>query len=98
MHVVWSDKMIKEYDTSRLSSLHVVFKADSSMWRREYYVSLYKCLDEYLKEESLGLENSWLVVLYQFKFFQHYYFELHSSKLNYKMSFFLPYSYTWRIG
>lgn len=59
VHVVWSDKMIKEYDASRLSSLPVVFKADSSMWRREDSVSLYKCLDEYVKEEPLGLENSW---------------------------------------
>ena len=71
VHVVWSDKMIKEYDASRLSSLPVVVKADSSMWRREDSVSLYKCLDEYLKEEPLGLENSWLVVLFQFEFSQH---------------------------
>ncbi|XP_024028394.1 ubiquitin carboxyl-terminal hydrolase 8 isoform X2 [Morus notabilis] len=59
VRVLWSDKMIKKYDISQLSSLPMVFKTQSFFWSPQDSVSLYKCLEEYLKEEPLGLEDMW---------------------------------------
>ncbi|PON98373.1 Ubiquitinyl hydrolase [Trema orientale] len=57
--VVWSDEMIEKYDTSMFNSLPAVLKPRSFMWRAQDSVSLYKCLEAYLKEEPLGPENMW---------------------------------------
>lgn len=59
--VLWSDKMMKKYNISQLSSLPMVFKTQSFFWSPQDSVSLYKCLEVYLKEEPLGLEDMWLV-------------------------------------
>ncbi|XP_062112375.1 ubiquitin carboxyl-terminal hydrolase 8-like isoform X2 [Humulus lupulus] len=57
--VLWSDKMIEKYDTSLFSSLPAVSKPQLSIQRSQDSVSLYKCLEAYLKEEPLGPENMW---------------------------------------
>lgn len=59
--VNWSDKMSEKYDTHLLNSLLDVFKPQ--LWTRkpQESVSLYKCLEAFLKEEPLGLEDMWLV-------------------------------------
>ncbi|PON42083.1 Ubiquitinyl hydrolase [Parasponia andersonii] len=57
--VVWSDEMIEKYDTSMFNSLPAVLKPRSFMWRAQDSVSLYKCLEAYLKEEPLGPANMW---------------------------------------
>lgn len=59
--VLWSDKMIEKYDTGLLSSLPEVFKPQRFMRRPQESVSLYKCLEAFLKEEPLGPEDMWLV-------------------------------------
>lgn len=59
--VSWSDKMIEKYDTCLLSSLPEVFKPQRSINRTQDSVSLYKCLEAFLKEEPLGPEDMWLV-------------------------------------
>lgn len=71
VHVVWSDKMIDKYDTCILSSLPEVFKPQTFMKRPQESVSLYKCLEAFLKEEPLGPEDMWLVLILIFclKFF-----------------------------
>lgn len=59
--VLWSDKMIKKYDTCLLSSLPEVFKPQLFTKRTQESVSVYKCLEAFLKEEPLGPEDMWLV-------------------------------------
>nr|POE51027.1 ubiquitin carboxyl-terminal hydrolase 8 [Quercus suber] len=59
VHVVWSDKMIDKYDTCILSSFPEVFKPRTFMKRPQESVSLYKCLEAFLKEEPLGPEDMW---------------------------------------
>ncbi|KAF3971531.1 hypothetical protein CMV_004879 [Castanea mollissima] len=59
VHVVWSDKMIDKYDTCILSSFPEVFKPQTFMKRPQESVSLYKCLEAFLKEEPLGPEDMW---------------------------------------
>ncbi|WCJ34160.1 Ubiquitin carboxyl-terminal hydrolase 8 [Euphorbia peplus] len=57
--VSWSEKMIGKYDTCILSSLTEVFKPQLYTSRPQESVSLYKCLEAYLKEEPLGPEDMW---------------------------------------
>jgi len=59
--VVWSDKMLKMYNTSLLDSLPEVFKSQLFTKRIQESVSIYKCLEAFLKEEPLGPEDMWLV-------------------------------------
>ncbi|KAK9986505.1 hypothetical protein SO802_031456 [Lithocarpus litseifolius] len=59
VHVVWSEKMIDKYDTCILSSFPEVFKPQTFMKRPQESVSLYKCLEAFLKEEPLGPEDMW---------------------------------------
>lgn len=63
VHVLWSDKMIEKYNICLLSSLPEVFKAQRFMKKPPESVSLYKCLQAFLKEEPLGPEDMWLVYL-----------------------------------
>ena len=65
--VLWSDKMIEKYDTCLLSSLPEVFKPPMFMKRPQESVSLYKCLEAFLKEEPLGPEDMWLVLILIFR-------------------------------
>ncbi|KAL8526927.1 hypothetical protein ACS0TY_015974 [Phlomoides rotata] len=52
--VSWSHKMIQEYDTSILSVLPEVCKE-----RPLDSISLYKCVDAFLREEPLGPDDMW---------------------------------------
>ncbi|KAL1545618.1 ubiquitinyl hydrolase 1 [Salvia divinorum] len=55
--VSWSEKMIQDYDTSVLSQLPEVCKTVSmSKWTQDS-ISLYKCIEAFLKEEPLGPED-----------------------------------------
>lgn len=53
------DKMVKRCNTQFLSSLPETFKAGFFMKRTQEAVSLYKCLEAFLKEEPLGPEDMW---------------------------------------
>lgn len=57
--VCWPEKSIKQYDTHLLSSLPEVFKSGPFAKRSQESVSLYKCLEAFLKEEPLGPEDMW---------------------------------------
>lgn len=57
--VSWSDEMTKLYDTCVLSSLPQVCKPGSAPKQPQETVSLYKCLEAFLKEEPLGPEDMW---------------------------------------
>lgn len=57
--VTWSEKMIQDCDTSILSHLPEVCKtAFISKWTKDS-ISLYKCVDAFLKEEPLGPDDMW---------------------------------------
>ncbi|CAL9012345.1 unnamed protein product, partial [Prunus brigantina] len=55
--VCWPKKYIAEYDTRLLSSLAEVFKSSLFAKKPLESVSLYKCLEAFLKEEPLGPED-----------------------------------------
>ncbi|GMP91746.1 hypothetical protein CsSME_00042298 [Camellia sinensis var. sinensis] len=57
--VCWSAKMVKDYKTSLHSSLPQIFKSEFCGKRPQESVSLYKCLEAFLKEEPLGPEDMW---------------------------------------
>ncbi|KAK4281744.1 hypothetical protein QN277_013201 [Acacia crassicarpa] len=57
--VLWSNKMIEKYDTCLLSSLPEVFKPQLFSRRTQESVSVYKCLEAFLKEEPLGPDDMW---------------------------------------
>ncbi|KAK7337337.1 hypothetical protein VNO77_17904 [Canavalia gladiata] len=57
--VLWSDKMLKKYDTYLLDSLPEVFKPPLFTKKVQESVSIYKCLEAFLKEEPLGPEDMW---------------------------------------
>ncbi|CAN0847659.1 Ubiquitin carboxyl-terminal hydrolase 8 [Linum grandiflorum] len=57
--VCWSASMVAKYDTSLLSALGKVSNLELPMKRLKESVSLYKCLESFLKEEPLGPEDMW---------------------------------------
>ncbi|EEF46545.1 Ubiquitin carboxyl-terminal hydrolase, putative [Ricinus communis] len=57
--VCWTEKQIEQYDTRLLSSLPEVFKSGFLAKRPQESVSLYKCLEAFLKEEPLGPDDMW---------------------------------------
>lgn len=59
--VRWPDKMVAKSNTKLLCSLPEVFKLGFSLKRPQESVSLYKCLEAFLKEEPLGPEDMWSV-------------------------------------
>ncbi|KAH9737876.1 ubiquitin carboxyl-terminal hydrolase 8 [Citrus sinensis] len=59
IHVQWAEKMIEKYDTCLLSSLMEVCKPQLFTRMPPESVSLYKCLEAFLKEEPLGPEDMW---------------------------------------
>lgn len=61
VYVLWSDKMVKMYDTYLLDKLPDVFKPQLFTKRTQESVSIYECLEAFLKEEPLGPEDMWLV-------------------------------------
>lgn len=59
VHACWPDKTIEQYDMRLLDSLPEVFKPGFSK-RLQESISLYTCLEAFLKEEPLGPEDMWL--------------------------------------
>ncbi|KAL2554151.1 ubiquitin-specific protease 8 [Forsythia ovata] len=57
--VTWPEKMIEDYDTSILSLLRDVCEPALMSKKPQESVSLYKCVDAFLKEEPLGPEDMW---------------------------------------
>ncbi|XP_021771249.1 ubiquitin carboxyl-terminal hydrolase 8-like isoform X1 [Chenopodium quinoa] len=57
--VSWSKRMLRRYDTCHLSSLPEVFKPIFPDVIPQESVSLYKCMEGFLKEEPLGPEDMW---------------------------------------
>ncbi|XP_009368474.1 ubiquitin carboxyl-terminal hydrolase 8 isoform X2 [Pyrus x bretschneideri] len=60
--VCWPKKYIEQYDTRLLCSLPEVFKTCLFAKKPQESVSLYKCLEAFLKEEPLGPEDMWSVL------------------------------------
>ncbi|XXG42502.1 hypothetical protein AAC387_Pa01g2769 [Persea americana] len=58
VHACWPDKTIEQYDMRLLNSLPEVFKPGFSK-RLQESISLYTCLEAFLKEEPLGPEDMW---------------------------------------
>ncbi|GMH29092.1 hypothetical protein Nepgr_030935 [Nepenthes gracilis] len=57
--VSWSDQMTRQYDTCHICLLPEIFKPGFASERPHESVSLYKCLEAFLKEEPLGPEDMW---------------------------------------
>uniref|UniRef100_A0A5B6Z6K9 ubiquitinyl hydrolase 1 n=2 Tax=Davidia involucrata TaxID=16924 RepID=A0A5B6Z6K9_DAVIN len=57
--VCWPEKMFERYNIHLLSSLPEIFKSSFFARRPQDTVSLYKCLEAFLKEEPLGPEDMW---------------------------------------
>jgi ubiquitin carboxyl-terminal hydrolase 4/11/15 len=58
--VYWPDKMLDKYDTLLLDTLSEVLKFGFAIKRlNQEPISLYACLDAFLKEEPLGPEDMW---------------------------------------
>ncbi|XP_071710361.1 ubiquitin carboxyl-terminal hydrolase 8-like [Rutidosis leptorrhynchoides] len=57
--VTWSDEMMKRYDTTILSRLPGTGELPLFTNKPPESVSLYKCLEAFLKEEPLGPEDMW---------------------------------------
>lgn len=65
----WPEKMLEKYDLCFLGSLPEIYKPQLFNRRPPESVSLYKCLEAFLKEEPLGPEDMWLVCLFFVFFF-----------------------------
>ena len=59
--VFWPEKKIEQYDTHLISSLPEIFKSGFIARRPQESVSLYRCLEAFLKEEPLGPDDMWSV-------------------------------------
>ncbi|XP_077241064.1 ubiquitin-specific protease 8 isoform X2 [Tasmannia lanceolata] len=57
--VCWPDKAIELYDMRPLNSLPEIFKPGFFARRPQESISLYTCLEAFLKEEPLGPEDMW---------------------------------------
>ncbi|GER26996.1 ubiquitin carboxyl-terminal hydrolase [Striga asiatica] len=57
--VYWPEKMVGNYDTTILRSLPQVCKTEFMSKGNEDSISLYNCVDAFVKEEPLGLEDMW---------------------------------------
>ncbi|XP_065865564.1 ubiquitin carboxyl-terminal hydrolase 8 isoform X2 [Euphorbia lathyris] len=57
--VCWPEKQIEQYHAHFLSPLPEVFKSGSFAKKPQESVSLYKCLEAFLKEEPLGPDDMW---------------------------------------
>lgn len=73
----WSQIEYEFYDPSYLKDLPEVFKSGFTAKKtRQESISLFSCLEAFLKEEPLGPDDMWSVMLYfgyvQFTFLSHY--------------------------
>lgn len=66
--VCWQNKTIEDYDISLLSSLPEIYKCSIFTRRPQEPVSLYACLETFLKEEPLGPEDMWYAICVVLKF------------------------------
>lgn len=58
----WRDKEYGLYNIRFLKNPPVVFKSELVKWEKQREeVSLFSCLEAFLKEEPLGLDDTWLV-------------------------------------
>uniref|UniRef100_A0A7N0V0Y7 Ubiquitin carboxyl-terminal hydrolase n=1 Tax=Kalanchoe fedtschenkoi TaxID=63787 RepID=A0A7N0V0Y7_KALFE len=57
--VSWPERLIEQYDMQPLKLLPEVFKCSFLARKPPESVSLYKCLEAFLKEEPLGPEDMW---------------------------------------
>lgn len=57
--VCWQDKALEDYDICLLSSLPEIYKPGLFAKRIQEPISLYACLEAFLKEEPLGPEDMW---------------------------------------
>lgn len=57
--VCWPDEIVERYDLGLLGSLPEVFKPGSMRRQPQETISLYSCLEAFLKEEPLGPEDMW---------------------------------------
>lgn len=66
--VTWQEKMTEEYDISYLNQLPEVYKPVFMQQLAQDSVSLYKCVEAFLKEEPLGPEDMWYLSIEVFFF------------------------------
>ena len=57
--VCWQDKASENYDASLLSSLPEIYKSGLFSKKPQEPISLYTCLEAFLKEEPLGPDDMW---------------------------------------
>lgn len=57
--VSWTEKQTEIYDTVLLDTAPEIFKSGSLVKRPQESVSLYRCLEAFLKEEPLGPQDMW---------------------------------------
>uniref|UniRef100_A0A7N0VJ31 Ubiquitin carboxyl-terminal hydrolase n=1 Tax=Kalanchoe fedtschenkoi TaxID=63787 RepID=A0A7N0VJ31_KALFE len=57
--VLWPEKLIERYNMQPLNMLPEVFKCSFLARKPQESVSLYKCLEAFLKEEPLGPDDMW---------------------------------------
>lgn len=62
VYVDWSQKLLEKYDTHYLENLPEVFNGPPNKKARTEPLSLYTCLEAFLREEPLVPEDMWLVV------------------------------------
>ena len=61
VYVDWSQKLLDKYDTHYLENLPEVFNGPPNKKARTEPLSLYTCLEAFLREEPLVPEDMWLV-------------------------------------
>ncbi|KAK1287055.1 Ubiquitin carboxyl-terminal hydrolase 8 [Acorus calamus] len=59
--VSWPDELNEQFDMRLMNYLPEIFKPGFFLKRPQETVSLYQCLEEFLKEEPLGPEDKWSV-------------------------------------
>ncbi|CAM8972958.1 unnamed protein product [Rhodiola kirilowii] len=57
--VSWPEKLVERYDMQPLNLLPEIFKCNFLAKKPQESVSLYNCLEAFLKEEPLGPEDMW---------------------------------------
>lgn len=57
--VDWEDKSLEKYDTCLLNTLPEIYKSGLFSRKPQEPISLYACLESFLKEEPLGPEDMW---------------------------------------
>lgn len=71
----WSDRELGVYDVSFLQDLPEVFKSGFTVKKtRQESISLFSCLEAFLKEEPLGPDDMWSVAFLHLKLNLYFYF------------------------